>query len=320
MHGKPAIWTDRQFVLTYSRATHQHIIDANGVRQRNPFIDEVTRAVQKPALTKHPESRFIPPSQPPIHLLPTVQYNGHGATGPAIPQTPSALPTTAFKLGRRIRELTIEISEPGLQTGEQEPNAIRLRTFLETAKRLPGDLTIEELAQKAASLPINNFNPTITPTSALQSQLLIECNRNWSQRSPQPDFRRLWSFCEELPPVKYGVGEGPALGDVEGERDFFGLDRWPLEVQTPERIARVVGSAAFIKDMDINDGLEVRGLKRKASDEDLDGEEFSDQRSWDERCGERWFRGETKFPFGETWVQQAWQSRLMDADMGDVDL
>lgn len=277
--------------------------------------------LQKPVLNSHPENRYYPMDYS-GDVPNAVQYNGTGVEGPPIPLPHEAFERTAFKLGRAIRELTKAIAANPHLYGEQAPNAARLDHFIHDALFRDGnasfsDAGLQVLKQGQEDTPENRL-------ASLQESIIMECNRNWSVRNPTPDYARDWSFCTTKAPGK----------------KYFSLDKWPLQFQTRKRQKEIVYSTKWVVNVmppgttDESIGAAVGGqdysnshydehdtqiVKRKAGDDlgIITAEAAAEQAQLEHDKNTRWFRGDALYPFGETVIQQAWQSMKIDQDLKD---
>jgi hypothetical protein len=111
----------------------------------------------------------------------------------------------------------------------------------------------------------------------LQKQIITENNHNWGNRAP--NHSKLWGFAD----------------GVQKSKTFFSLDRWPLELQTPEQRDKMRQGGPkpypWAKTASSNRKL-LKGKNVIARDPN-----------------ERYVPGETIFPFGETQIQAAFKSQ-----------
>lgn len=203
----------------------------------------------------------------------------------------------AFKLGKGIRDLTLKLAnnEDDI-AGAQQIGATRLATVLYESSLD----TTSVLAPIADDLRGGTAKARL---AALQHELIMELNRNYDIRSPCPDFAGLWSFCEGQ---KY--------------KEFFDVTRWPVDpkYQSMVRIAEIRASTDFKP----NSTDETLKRKRNVADDSIDITDTHSTRRKSQHASrdsskrrEKWYPGDTLYPFGETVWQRAWLSMKIDSDL-----
>lgn len=135
------------------------------------------------------------------------------------------------------------------------------------------------LTAPGPSEPKESLQTKEKPARLLQRQAILEQYHNWNDRAP--NFRSLWAFAS---PIK-------------NPKQFFALDRWPLELQTEERRNEIRQS-----------GPARPSPERNTEDE----EDFPRPKE-----NETFYPGETFFPFGETPYHEALLARQIDLNRPD---
>lgn len=281
------------------------------VRFERPQRGQIGKRVRYAYLDGHPEHRFVP-SHTLSELTTDViaKYNGSGDSGTIIrTNDPQKFQRLGWKLGRSIRELTSRMARNGNDYGEQAPVAERLRNYVQHTSdghlRLPSlkDIAAPLYAEYVKVQKLNNAeieadNET-TAARLLDWKIGEEICNNGTIRSPNFDFKQLWSFCAEKSPEA---------------RKYFDLNRWPVELQHPDRQLQIRNSGPRTATK-----LATNAKKRRAAD--MAQKNMAIKRvkieAVEHKPKEKWHKGDCAFPFGETKWQQAWLSMSMDEELKD---
>jgi hypothetical protein len=121
----------------------------------------------------------------------------------------------------------------------------------------------------------------------LQKQIITESHRSWEER--KPNFKKIWAFG----------------ANVHKPKNFFSLDRWPLELQTGERQQEILTSGPARPSL--------KEIREKRAALRWPGREQEEQR--DPKV--TYIHGKPYFAFGETAFQQAALSWEIEQDLAN---
>lgn len=246
--------------------------------------------MQKPIPDLHPEHRYLPGANNDTPL--PIEIDENGGLGPPVQRDFSYFLNLAHRLGQEMLRLVIWIATEEHPHGEQAPAAEKLKDFINRSDS--ERITAPELIEIAGATDDEDL------AAALQTALLDEINKNGDFRTP--DFEKLWTFSKSQPQ----------------DKGYFSLDRWPTKATKSGSSRGRTGlkrAAPASDDLHEADYEDMQWEKQRENELAQIREER--QKAHIDDANERYYRGETAYPFGETAIQQAWLSQQLDEDLKD---
>lgn len=203
-------------------------------------------------------------------------------------------------LGRTIQWLMQALAEDtNLGRREERKVADKLERDLELSvpvfpNRRP---TLVDLA--STYITPDMVERTEAQASDILRELIVQeinrCDENYTL-----DYEKLWAFAERR---------------TEPTKQYFSLNRWPVEVQTPYRQEQILASGPRLDRSGRREATGSPGYDTSSSDDDdnSQGDRVIDSRTNSPK--QRHIRGSGRFPFGETALQELVLSRRMERDL-----
>lgn len=251
--------------------------------------------------------RYFPSQNPVPAEVALPQWDSHPESEMA-EEEQRDLVVLARLLGDSILWLIRALERTPQEWLQERRAADRLRNDLESSiSRLPERRpTLVELASTRIAPDVGEMTEN-RAGGILQDIILNEINV--CDEDGRLDYKKLWTFAE---------------GRSERTKQYFSLDRWPVEVQNSNRREQILASGPRMHRSDRERGNESHGHQAPSEDDDDDDDDDGNNPRGDGvidvtvgRPRQRHIKGPRRFPFGETPLQELMLSRRMELDLAD---